>query len=196
AAGSGPVPVVVTKPQTAELIKYAANAFLSVKISFINEIAAIAEEVGGDVTEVTRAIGLDHRIGPAFLRAGIGWGGSCFPKDIVALQGMAETRGLSARMIRAANEVNAGQHQWAVRKLHRHLRTLVGRRVGLLGLAYKPNTDDLRNAPAIEIAAELAHHNVQVAAFDPAIASLPPELDPIIHLEDDPVALARGAEAL
>jgi UDPglucose 6-dehydrogenase len=195
---SGPdrVPLVTTDPATAELIKYASNAFLAMKISFINEMSGIAEELGGDITQVALAVGLDRRIGPAFLGAGIGWGGSCFPKDIVALQGMAETRGLAAKMIRAANEVNAEQHRWAIRKLHRHLRTLVGRRVGLLGLAYKPNTDDLRNAPAVEIATELARHNVRVAAFDPAVKSLSPELEAVIHLEQDPIALARGAEAL
>ena len=196
AAGSGPVPVVVTKPQTAELIKYAANAFLSVKISFINEIAAIAEEVGGDVTEVTRAIGLDHRIGPHFLRAGIGWGGSCFPKDIMALQGMAETRGLSTRMLRAANEINSAQRQWVARKLQMHLKTLVGRRVGLLGLAFKPMTDDIRNAPALEIAAELARLDVQVRAFDPAIKSLPVGVDLDLEMVDGPQSLAQGADAL
>ena len=141
------VPFLVSNPSTAELTKYAANAFLAVKISFINEIASIAEELGGDVTVIAHAVGLDRRIGPHFLRAGIGWGGSCFPKDILALQGMAETRGLAARMLRAANEVNAQQRHWVVQMLQRRLKTLVGRRVGLLGLTFKPNTDDLRNAP-------------------------------------------------
>jgi UDPglucose 6-dehydrogenase len=127
------VPVVVTDPPTAELIKYAANAFLAMKISFINEMASIAEEVGGDVTEVATAVGLDHRIGPHFLRAGIGWGGSCFPKDIVALRGTAETRGLAARMLRAAHEVNSDQQRWVIRQLQRHLKTLVGGAWGCWG---------------------------------------------------------------
>jgi UDPglucose 6-dehydrogenase len=196
AAGSDPVPVVVTNPPTAELIKYAANAFLAVKVSFINEIAAIAEEVGGDVTEISRAIGLDRRIGPHFLRAGIGWGGSCFPKDIMALQGMAETRGLSIEMLRAANDINAAQRRWVLRKLQQHLKTLVGRRVGLLGLAFKPLTDDLRNAPALEIAAELARMNVQVRAFDPAIKSLPAGVEVDLEMVDGPQSLAHGADAL
>lgn len=194
--GAERVPVVVTSPPTAELIKYAANAFLAMKISFINEAAWIAEEVGADVTKVAQAIGLDRRIGPSFLRAGIGWGGSCFPKDIVALQGMAETRGLSARMLRAANEVNADQHRWVARKLQRHLKTLVGKRVGLLGLTFKPDTDDLRNAPALEIAADLARLAVRVRAYDPAIKQLPPDLEGTLELAESPLDLARDAEAL
>jgi len=190
------VPVVATGPSTAELIKYAANAFLAVKISFINEIAAIAEEVGGDVTEVARGIGLDRRIGPHFLRAGIGWGGSCFPKDIVALQGMAETRGLSARMLRAANDVNRDQHRWVVSRLQRQLKTLVGRRIGLLGLAFKANTDDLRSAPSLEIAAELVRLGARVRAYDPSVKALPPELQDQVELAPDVESLASGAEAM
>jgi UDPglucose 6-dehydrogenase len=193
---SGRVPVVVTTPPTAELIKYAANAFLAVKISFINEIAQVAEEVGADVTDVSKAVGLDRRIGPQFLRAGIGWGGSCFPKDILALQGFAETRGLAARMVKAANEVNSDQQRWIVRKLHQHLKTLVGRRVALLGLAFKPNTDDLRDAPALDIAADLAKAGVRIKAFDPAVKTLPSEFEGLIELTDDPLAAAAGAEAV
>ena len=193
---SAPVPVVITAPPTAELIKYAANAFLAMKISFINEMGWIAEEVGGDVTEVSRAVGLDRRIGPHFLNAGIGWGGSCFPKDIVALQGMAATHGLEARLLKAANDVNAHQHMWVVRKLQRHLKTLVGRRVALLGLAFKPNTDDLRNAPSLEIAAELARSSVRVRAYDPIVKELPEEYAGVIELADDPVSAASGAEAV
>jgi UDPglucose 6-dehydrogenase len=193
---TGPVPVVRTNPETAELIKYAANAFLAMKISFINEMASIAEQLGGDGEEMARAVGLDHRIGPHFLRAGIGWGGSCFPKDIAALQGMAETRGVSARMLRAANEVNLEQHRWVIRKLQTHLRTLVGRRIGLLGLTFKPNTDDLRNAPALEIACDLARSNARVRAFDPAVKSLPAEFEGVVELVGDPESLAEGSEAL
>jgi UDPglucose 6-dehydrogenase len=193
---TSPVPVVTTTPSSAELAKYAANAFLAVKISFVNEIAGISEEVGANVDHVAHAIGLDHRIGPHFLRAGIGWGGSCFPKDILALQGMAETRGLAARMLRAANEVNHEQLQWVVRTLQRHLRTLVGRRIGLLGLSFKPHTDDLRSAPSIEIAAVLDRLGARVHAYDPAIHSLPPGLAHFIHLVQSPIELAKGLEAL
>ncbi|HYU57558.1 MAG TPA: UDP-glucose/GDP-mannose dehydrogenase family protein [Actinomycetota bacterium] len=193
---AGPVPLVETNPPTAELIKYATNAFLAMKISFINEMAGIAEEVGGDVTEVSRAVGLDRRIGPRFLRAGIGWGGSCFPKDIEALQGMAATHGLEARLLKAANDVNADQHRWVIRKLQRHLKTLVGRRVAMLGLAFKPDTDDVRNAPALEIAHELARSSVRVRAYDPVVKAIPEELDGSIELVADPISAARGAEAV
>jgi UDPglucose 6-dehydrogenase len=190
------VPLITTSPQTAELMKYAANAFLAVRISFINEIASIADQLGADVEEMAQGIGLDHRIGPHFLRPGIGWGGSCFPKDIATLRGMAETRGVSARMLRAANEVNEEQRLWAVRQLQRHLKTLFGRRVGLLGLSFKPNTDDLRNAPAVEIAMRLVELGAEVRAFDPAVTALPPGLSSIVQLAADPMALARGADAL
>jgi UDPglucose 6-dehydrogenase len=195
-ASGGPVPALVMDPPTAELTKYAANAFLAVKISFINEIASISEEIGADVVQVARAIGLDRRVGPHFLRAGVGWGGSCFPKDIVALQGMAETRGLAARMLQAAHEVNREQHRWVVRKLQRHLRTLVGRRIALLGLSFKPETDDLRNAPALDIAFELTRLSARVRAFDPVVKELPAELAGAIELMETPEALAEGAEAL
>lgn len=190
------VPLVLADPSTAELVKYAANAFLAVKISFINEMGQIAEEVGADVVRVAEGIGLDRRIGPQFLRAGIGWGGSCFPKDIEALTGMAETRGVSAKILRAANEVNSEQRGWIVRKLQQHLKTLVGKRVALLGLAFKPNTDDLRSSPAVEVATELAALSMRVTAFDPMVKELPPELDGIVELAPDALSAARDAEAL
>ena len=195
-ATTEPVPVVRSDPPTAELVKYGANAFLAVKISFINELASIAEELGGDITRVAEGIGLDSRIGPQFLRAGVGWGGSCFPKDIVALQGMAETRGLSARILRAAHEVNQEQRQWVVRKLQRHLRTLVGRRVALLGLSFKADTDDLRNTPSLEIATELTRLGARVRGYDPSVSTIPDEASGCIELVDDPIKLAAGAEAL
>ena len=194
--GAEPVPLVLAEPPTAELIKYAANAFLAVRISFINEMGQIAEELGADVVRVAEGIGYDRRIGPHFLRAGIGWGGSCFPKDIEALRGMAETRGVSARILRAANEVNSEQRGWIVRKLQQHLKTLVGKRVALLGLAFKPNTDDLRSSPAVEVAAELAGLSMRVTAFDPMVKELPPELEGIIELAPDAVSAAQDAEAL
>jgi UDPglucose 6-dehydrogenase len=192
----GSVPLVLADPSTAELVKYAANAFLAVKISFINEMGQIAEEVGADVVRVAEGIGLDRRIGPQFLRAGIGWGGSCFPKDIEALTGIAETRGVSAKILRAANEVNSEQRGWIVRKLQQHLKTLVGKRVALLGLAFKPNTDDLRSSPAVEVAAELSSLSMRVTAFDPMVKELPPELEGIVELAPDAETAARDAEAL
>jgi UDPglucose 6-dehydrogenase len=190
------VPVVLAEPATAELIKYASNAFLATKISFINEMAQIAEEVGADVVRVAEGIGLDRRIGPHFLRAGIGWGGACFPKDIEALQGMAETRGIAARILRAANEVNSEQRGWITRKLQQHLKTLVGKRVALLGLAFKPNTDDLRSSPAVEIASELSKLGMRVSAFDPMVKELPRQLEGIVELAADALTAARDAEAL
>ncbi|MGH2557298.1 MAG: UDP-glucose dehydrogenase family protein [Actinomycetota bacterium] len=196
AAHADAVPLVLADPSTAELVKYAANAFLAVKISFINEMGQIAEEVGADVVRVAEGIGLDRRIGPQFLRAGIGWGGSCFPKDIEALTGIAETRGVSAKILRAANEVNSEQRGWIVRKLQQHLKTLVGKRVALLGLAFKPNTDDLRSSPAVEVAAELSALSMRVTAFDPMVKELPPELEGIVELAPDAETAARDAEAL
>ena len=190
------VPFVVTDPASAELAKYAANSMLAVKISFINEIASIAEELGADVTKVAEAAGLDRRIGRHFLRAGIGWGGSCFPKDIVALQGIAETRGIKARMLWAANEVNEQQRTWTMRKLQTHFKTLFGRRVGLLGLGFKPHTDDMRNAPALEIANQLARANVHVRAFDPVVKTLPEGFEGTIEVMTDVESLAAGADAL
>jgi UDPglucose 6-dehydrogenase len=190
------VPLIVTDPATAELVKYAANAFLAVKISFINEIASMSRELGADIEKVSRVLGLDRRIGPHFLRAGIGWGGSCFPKDIRAFRGIAETRGVEMRMLEAANAVNAGQRQWVVRRLEKHLKVLAGRRIGLLGLAFKPHTDDVREAPSLEIAAQLARRGARVYAFDPAIKELPGSIDGLLKLASDPLALARGADAL
>lgn len=195
-SASGPAPVVTSTPPTAELTKYAANAFLAVKISFINEIASVAEQVGADVSDIARAVGLDQRIGPHFLRAGIGWGGSCFPKDILALQGLAETYGLKGLMLRAANDVNLEQRHWVTRQLQRHLKTLHGRRVGLLGLAFKPGTDDLRNAPALEIAEELDRLNMRVRAYDPIVRRLPPEQARYIELAKDAAEAAADVDAL
>ena len=191
-----PIPLLVTTPETAEVSKYAANAFLAVKISFINEIAGIADESGADVDDVAEALGLDPRIGPQFLRAGLGWGGSCFPRDIAVLNEVAETARVRARLLSAANEVNDEQRQWVVRKLRTHLRTLSGRRIGLLGLSFKPLTDDVRNAPALEIAAELVHAGAEVQAFDPLVTSLPYPFDGAIELVQSPLAAAMEADAL
>lgn len=193
---TAPIPVVVTEPPTAELVKYASNAFLAMKISFINEMSMIADELGGDVTQVASAVGLDHRIGPHFLRAGIGWGGSCFPKDIQALRGMAASSGVNARLLRAANEVNQEQHRWVSRKLQGHFGALPGRRVALLGLTFKPDTDDLRSSPAVEIAAGLAREQVHVRAFDPVVRSVPADVAHFIDLAPDPASAARDADAV
>ena len=184
----------MTTPETAELIKYAANAHLCVRISLMNEIASIADTVGADASVVAQAVGLDHRIGPHFLRSGIGWGGSCFAKDISALEQIAQSRGVPPRMLRAADRVNQDQRGWVTTKLSEFYPSLRGRRIALLGLAYKPHTDDMRDAPAQEIASQLVALGAEVVAFDPAVQEVA-ELGPIASAED-PIAAADGADAL
>lgn len=161
------VPLLSTDLASAELIKYAANAFLALKISFINEIGLLAERVGANIMEVARGIGLDSRIGPRFLSAGLGWGGSCFGKDTAALIATAGEYGLHLPIVEAARKVNGWQRDRVVEKLLQELKILKGRTIGLLGLAFKPNTDDLREAPAIEIAQKLIDRGVRVKVHDP-----------------------------
>ncbi len=161
------VPLVSTDLASAELIKYAANSFLALKISFINEIGLVAERVGANIGEVARGIGLDSRIGPRFLNAGLGWGGSCFGKDTAALIATASEYGLHMPIVEAARKINRSQRDRIVEKLLQELKILKGRTIGLLGLAFKPNTDDLREAPAIEIAQMLIDRGVRVKAHDP-----------------------------
>jgi UDPglucose 6-dehydrogenase len=163
----GAVPLLSTDLASAELIKYAANAFLALKISFINEVGLLAERVGANITEVARGIGLDSRIGPRFLSAGIGWGGSCFGKDTAALIATASEYGLNLPIVEAARKLNSRQRDRVVEKLLNELKILKGRTIGLLGLAFKPNTDDLREAPAVEIAQKLIDRGVRVKAHDP-----------------------------
>ena len=151
----GAVPLISTDLASAELIKYAANAFLSLKISYINEIGNLAEKVGADITKVAKGIGLDRRIGTRFLQAGVGWGGSCFGKDTAALVSTAAEYGLEMPIVKAAREVNRKQRDKVVDKLLGELKILKGRTIGLLGLAFKPDTDDLRDAPALDIARKL-----------------------------------------
>jgi UDPglucose 6-dehydrogenase len=161
-------PIVITSLETAELIKYASNAFLATKISYANEIAAVCERVGADVRVVAKAMGLDHRIGSKFLHAGIGYGGSCFPKDTEALLKIAEHVGLDVRIVRAAVEVNRDLPRHAVTKLKRLLGgDLQGKTICLLGLAFKPNTDDVREAPALKLYGLLRREGAHVRAFDP-----------------------------
>ncbi len=170
--------LVTTGLATAETIKYAANAFLATKISYINEISQICEKVGADVTEVAHAIGLDQRIGDKFLNAGVGWGGSCFGKDLDALAAIARDYGLDPEMLDAVRQVNQRQRLHVVDKLQLHLKTLRGRRVALFGLSFKPGTDDLRDAPAIEIARRLVDLGATVLGYDPIVKEVPgfPEL--------------------
>lgn len=165
--GLGAVPLISTDLPSAELIKYASNAFLSTKISFINEVGQLAEKVGADVTQIAKGMGLDARIGPRFLQAGLGWGGSCFGKDSAALISTAREYGLRMPIVEAAREVNYRQRERVVEKLLDELKILKGRTVCLLGLAFKPNTDDLRDAPALDIAQRLLERGMKVKAHDP-----------------------------
>jgi len=159
--------IVRTDVHSAELVKLAANAFLSTRISFINEIANVCELVDADVVDVARGIGLDHRLGPHFLRAGIGFGGSCFPKDVSALKQLAGNEGYPFMLLHAVWEVNELQKRRVVQKLQKHLGSLRGKRIALLGLAFKPNTDDMREAPSRVIAYRLLAEGAEVRAWDP-----------------------------
>ncbi|GAA1678410.1 UDP-glucose/GDP-mannose dehydrogenase family protein [Nonomuraea maheshkhaliensis] len=160
-------PVVVMDVRSAEMVKLASNALLATKISFINEIATLCEKTGADVEEVARAVGLDHRLGPHFLRPGIGWGGSCFPKDSEALRQLASNTGYHLQLLSAVIDVNNLQKRRAVQKLHDELGTLAGMRVALLGLTFKPGTDDMREAPSTVLAARLLAEGAEVRCWDP-----------------------------
>ncbi len=165
-----PVPVVVTDLSSAEMIKYAANSFLATKISFINEVANICDRVGADVTQVAAGIGLDSRIGGKFLSAGIGWGGSCFPKDVSALVHTADDYGYESELLKAAINVNQRQRLLALEKLQNELKILKGKTIGLLGLTFKPDTDDMRDAPALDLIEQLNRLGARVKAYDPIVS--------------------------
>ena len=160
-------PIVRSDVASAEMIKLAANAFLMTRISFINEIANVCEATGADVVKVAEGVGLDHRLGPHFLRAGIGWGGSCFPKDGVALKQLASNSGYHFQLLNAIIEVNELQKRRVIGKLEKHLGKLSGKTIALLGLAFKPNTDDLREAPSLVLASRLLAEGAEVRAWDP-----------------------------
>ncbi len=160
-------PLVRTDIASAEMVKLASNAFLATKISFINEIANVCEETGADVVEVARGMGLDDRIGAKFLQAGIGFGGSCFPKDVDALKQLAGNSGYHFQLLTAVIEVNDLQKRRVIGKLQRHLGGLAGKRIALLGLAFKPNTDDMREASSLVLSARLRADGAQISAFDP-----------------------------
>ena len=192
------VPLVRTSVVSSELIKYAANAFLATKISFANELALLAEQSGADITEVSRGVGLDKRIGPAFLAAGLGWGGSCFGKDTAALAATARDYGVDMPITEAAQQVNVRQREIAISKLQRELKILQGRTVGLLGMAFKPHTDDLRDSPAVDVARRLSALGVRVRAHDPqAMTRARRELASMdIDFCESPEAMADDADAL
>ncbi|MBD2848638.1 UDP-glucose/GDP-mannose dehydrogenase family protein, partial [Paenibacillus sp. IB182496] len=192
-AQRGEVPLLTADARSAELAKYAANAFLAMKISFINEIANVCDRVGADVQTVAGIIGADRRIGGAFLQAGIGYGGSCFPKDTRALRSIADTSGYDFKLLSAVIEVNNAQKFRLVELLHRRLGSLQGKPVAVLGLTFKPGTDDLREAPSLPVIAALAAAGAQVTAHDPvAAAKAAPLLPPGVRLAESAEAALRG----
>jgi UDPglucose 6-dehydrogenase len=181
---------------TAEMVKYASNAFLAARISFINEIARICERVDADAKLVAEGMGLDKRIGPSFLDAGIGYGGSCFPKDVKALAALAQRFSYHPELLNAVMDINRDQRMLVIDKLRECLEELPGMVIGLLGLAFKPNTDDLREAPSLDIARVLLAGGVEVRAYDPAAMEGARKILPTVEYIDDVYRLAEGADAL
>jgi UDPglucose 6-dehydrogenase len=189
-------PTIITDLRTAEMIKYASNCFLATKISFINEMANICEALGADVKEVALGMGSDKRIGHAFLGAGVGWGGSCFPKDVKALAHIAATHGCHPQMLRAVMEINYDQRKRVIQKLREILGNFRGKTIGILGLSFKPNTDDMRDAPSIEIIHMLQHEGAQVKAYDPVAMNNARKILNNVTYCDNPYEVAEGADAL
>jgi UDPglucose 6-dehydrogenase len=190
-------PIVITDLRTAEMIKYASNAFLATKISFINELADLCELVGADVKEVAAGMGYDARIGRHFLDAGLGWGGSCFPKDVEALAYMAKEKGLNPRILNQVMDVNYDRRKAVVSHLEKLLDgNLKGKTIGLLGLAFKPNTDDMRDAPSIDISNSLIDAGAKVRGYDPVARQTAAPLMPAVEIFDDVYKMAKGCDAL
>jgi UDPglucose 6-dehydrogenase len=189
--------LMITDLRTAEMVKYASNAFLAAKISFIHEIANICEALGADVKEVAYGMGLDKRIGPAFLDAGLGWGGSCFPKDVKALASMAEVESRHPHLLHAVMDINRDQRHAPIRKVEAFLgRDLRGKIIGVLGLAFKPNTDDMRDAPSIDIIRNLQRRGAIVRAYDPVAMGKAGEILDDVVMMNSAYELADGAHAL
>ena len=189
-------PVLITSLYAAEMIKYASNAFLATKISFINEIARVCEKLDADVRVVAEGMGMDSRIGPAFLEAGIGYGGSCFPKDVLELARMLEQIGAHPQLLHAVMDVNRAQPGLLVDKVHDVLGTLRHQTIGLLGLSFKPNTDDMREAPSLALVAALERRGATIRAYDPAAMAVARPLMPRVAMEHDAYAVAQDADAL
>jgi UDPglucose 6-dehydrogenase len=189
-------PVVRTDIASAEMVKLAANAFLATKISFINEIANVCEETGADVLEVARGMGLDQRIGKHFLKPGIGFGGSCFPKDVSALKQLAGNSGYHFQLLTAVIEVNELQKRRVIAKLQKHLGSLVGKRVALLGLAFKANTDDMREASSLVLAARLQADGAKVWAYDPIAEVEARKRMSGVEFADSALGAVEGADAV
>ncbi len=188
--------IMVTDLRTAEMIKYASNAFLATRISFINEIANICEEMGADVREVALGMGYDKRIGHAFLDAGLGWGGSCFPKDVKALEHMAVLHGTHPQLLQAVMEINRNQRRRAVMKIRKVLKNLNEKTIGILGISFKPNTDDIRDAASIEIIHLLENEGAHVRAYDPQAMENASKVLKNVVLCENPYQVAEHADAL
>ncbi len=190
-------PMIITDVPSAEMIKYASNAFLATKISFINAIANICELAGADVTQVMKGMGLDARIGPAFLQAGLGYGGSCFPKDTVSLAHTAATLGYRFDLLRAVVDINTERSAHFVSIIERAMAPIHTRRVAVLGLAFKPNTDDMREAKSVEVISRLVELGATVCAYDPvAMTNARKVLPTVVEYADSPYAAATGADAV
>jgi UDPglucose 6-dehydrogenase len=189
-------PIIVTDLRTAEMIKYASNAMLATRISFMNELADLCEAVGADIKEVAAGMGYDKRIGPAMLDAGLGWGGSCFPKDVRALAHMARANGLTPRLLDAVLEINHARRHRAVEKVSQALGGLQGKIIGLLGLAFKPNTDDMREAPSLDLAQAFLLGGATVRGYDPVAMENARRLLPAVTFCPDPYSLAENCDAL
>ncbi|MDP9316145.1 MAG: UDP-glucose/GDP-mannose dehydrogenase family protein [Chloroflexota bacterium] len=189
-------PVHITDLRTAEMIKYASNAFLATRISFINEIASICEQLGADVKEVARGMGADKRIGPHFLDAGIGYGGSCFPKDVLALHHMAASAGCHPQLLQAVMDINRDTRMSFITKLENVLGDVRGKTIGVLGLAFKPNTDDMREAASVTIIETLTERGAQIRAYDPVAMEAAEKLLPDVLYCATPYDVAKSADAL
>src|SRR5512141_2580459 len=187
-------PIVITDLRTAEMIKYASNAFLATKISFMNELADLCECVGADIKEVAAGMGYDARIGRHFLDAGLGWGGSCFPKDVKALAYMSKENGLTPRILDAVTDVNYSRRSEAVHRLEQMVGGLNGKTIGLFGLAFKPNTDDMREAPSIDIVEHLLRAGAKIRGYDPVAMDVARPILPAVEMYKDPYEMARGCD--
>jgi UDPglucose 6-dehydrogenase len=192
-----PPPLIVTSAKSAELIKHASNAFLAMKISFINAVASICESVGANVQQVCQGIGTDSRIGPRFLNPGVGYGGSCFPKDLMAFRAVARECGYEFRLLDEVMRINEEQRSRFIRKVRSALWTLRGKKLGVLGLAFKGGTDDIRESPAILLIQSLLQEGCQISAYDPAAQERAKEaLNSSVTMADDAYKAARGADGL
>jgi UDPglucose 6-dehydrogenase len=192
-----PAPIIVTSTKSAELIKHASNAFLAMKISFINAVASVCESVGADVNQVVHGVGTDARIGPRFLNPGIGYGGSCFPKDVLAFRAVARECGYDFRLLDEVMRINEDQRQRFLRKVRSALWTLRGKKLGVLGLAFKGGTDDIRESPALFLVQALLQEGSKITAYDPAAMERTQEaMSSGIRFSTSPYEAAHGADAL